>query len=250
MTTRLLRLSLSIIPLSLLGIAVAAFDVEILNFLAAPYGRYPAFDMGVGFLAASQLAKGIPFMMLFWWLWFARPQSVRAHAILLSLIAVSLLAVALGRGLQNFLPNRPRPVQDLLLYASSSLPDGIQDWSSMPSDHAVLFFSLATGFLIVHRAAGSIALLYAGFVVCLPRLYLGLHYPSDIFVGAVIGVVLIYIFVPPISRFLLRCGRMTSLEDHASITYPLLFFATFQIASMLNPLRQVVVGVGKILGAG
>ena len=37
---------------------------------------------------------------------------------------------------------------------------------------------------------GWIAFADTVFVVCLPRIYLGIHYPTDILAGAVIGVVI------------------------------------------------------------
>jgi hypothetical protein len=60
----------------------------------------------------------------------------------------------------------------------------LSGWSSFPSDHACLFFALATGLCLISPVIGGLALLHASLIVSLPRIYLGLHYPTDVLAGA------------------------------------------------------------------
>src|SRR5690606_36462750 len=124
---------------------------------------------------------------------------------LAALLVVSVAAIFVGRVLQLVLPFRLRPIHTPGL--DVGLPAGrtsevLEGWSSMPSDHAVLFFALAVGFLLVNRWAGLAALAQAVVIVSLPRIYLGMHFPSDILVGAVIGGGLSLAIVPPLARLL------------------------------------------------
>ena len=64
---------------------------------------------------------------------------------------------------------------------------------SFPSSHAVNNFALAVFMLRLFPKYKWILLITASFVA-LSRPYLGLHYPSDILGGAVIGAIIGYIF--------------------------------------------------------
>lgn len=77
--------------------------------------------------------------------------------------------------------NRPyldQPVTRLL--------QGAQD-ASFPSDHAAGAFSIAGN--LFGRTAGSNALMVFAIFVALSRVYVGLHYPSDILGGMMTGLV-------------------------------------------------------------
>jgi hypothetical protein len=53
----------------------------------------------------------------------------------------------------------------------------------------VLFFAMAAGIFIASRRAGWFALVYVSAFICLPRMYLGEHYATDILTGAAIGII-------------------------------------------------------------
>ncbi|NYE95919.1 undecaprenyl-diphosphatase [Psychromicrobium silvestre] len=78
--------------------------------------------------------------------------------------------------------NRPRP--DFHLLADPLLPESGTD--SFPSGHTAIAFSLAFGFWLLARGskwAKPVAILGVVFslLVGLSRVYLGVHYPSDVF---------------------------------------------------------------------
>ena len=57
---------------------------------------------------------------------------------------------------------------------------------SFPSDHAAVAFAIAFGVLAFSRRAG-ILFLAAATLISLSRIALGLHYPSDVLAGALVG---------------------------------------------------------------
>lgn len=91
-------------------------------------------------------------------------------------------ALALGTALIfQWLGQRARPEAVRLLTA-------VPDYSSYPSGHAALVFSAAVILCLTYRQARWIGLsLLSASVVAISRLYWGLHYPSDLIGGAVIG---------------------------------------------------------------
>ena len=79
--------------------------------------------------------------------------------------------------------NRPRP---LLSY--ESLIQLIRTGeSSFPSGHAASSFAAATSLFLYRKKVGLPAYLLAG-AIAFSRLYIGVHYPTDVLTGMVIGV--------------------------------------------------------------
>jgi membrane-associated phospholipid phosphatase len=96
--------------------------------------------------------------------------------------ALGPLAIGLNYGIK-LIVRRPRPVLE-------GLPPlgGAPSSLSFPSAHALSSFAVATAMFRVDPAtAGTFAVAIA---LSLGRPYLGMHYPSDVLVGALLGVVL------------------------------------------------------------
>jgi undecaprenyl-diphosphatase len=72
-------------------------------------------------------------------------------------------------------------------------PAGCGETYSFPSNHAFNNFAAAAFFFILYKNLKWI-LFTAATLVSLSRVYLGLHYPSDVFTGAMLGILFGYIF--------------------------------------------------------
>ena len=68
-----------------------------------------------------------------------------------------------------------------------------------PSDHATAAFAIATAILLRRRRAGIFALIAAA-LLSIGRVALGVHYPSDVLAGAVLGVAAALILWVPAAR--------------------------------------------------
>jgi undecaprenyl-diphosphatase len=100
-------------------------------------------------------------------------------------------AAVLGAGLGlavaqvlSRLVDRPRPfVADpsgVHLFASHAAD------ASFPSDHATAAFAIATAIFLRDRRLGAVVLAFA-IVLAAGRVAVGVHYPSDVLVGALLG---------------------------------------------------------------
>jgi len=96
--------------------------------------------------------------------------------------ALGPVAIVLNYGIK-LLVKRPRPVLE-------GLPPlgGAPSSLSFPSAHALSSFAVATAMLRVDPATAGA--LVAALAISLCRPYLGMHYPSDVLAGALLGVIL------------------------------------------------------------
>lgn len=99
--------------------------------------------------------------------------------------ALALLVSSVTVAILKYYVKRKRPFEVIL--ELESLKIGI-DQFSFPSGHTTAAFALAAtiAFLTPSAFISTIYVLLA-FIVALSRIYLGVHYPSDVTAGAVIG---------------------------------------------------------------
>ncbi|MBC8249101.1 MAG: phosphatase PAP2 family protein [Anaerolineales bacterium] len=146
-------------------------------------------------------------LVIFWFEGQDRDQRERnQRAILRGIIALFIANIILK--LCNLIYFRPRPFVDhevnLLFY---------QPWdSSFPSNPATVGFSVATAMWLYNRRLGT-SLLVLATLFGLSRIYCGVHYPSDVVAGALLGALSAYLvvrkgrFIDPMISLIIRTGR-------------------------------------------
>ena len=230
---------------------VAALDVSLSHYLNSFVGGSPSADLLLSIVESNQLFKGAFIMLLFWGLWFwRRGQPNLPREKLLSTLVVAILTVAVIRVLAAVLPPRLRPMHAEELgfeLGPGNAREVLDGFGSMPSDHAGLFFAMATGLYLANRIIGLIALAHAALIICLPRVYFGLHFVSDVVVGGLIGSVMVLLIAPSLTRRLARTHTVMWSESHPHLFYPALIFVTWQLAQLFDPLRQLAEGLLDIL---
>src|SRR6266404_7706498 len=169
------------------------FDHALIVFLNQWSQRWSEFDHLVVIASNSDLSKGGVVVAAVWGAWFRMSSAQEKNRrYLLSAIFGSLVALFVARVLAAALPLRVRPLlnQSLQFRPPKGLPDQSNwtTWSSFPSDHAALFFALAFGVFLVSKKWGVVLFTYVVLIICLPRIYVGIHYPTDILCGGVLGV--------------------------------------------------------------
>lgn len=117
------------------------------------------------------------------------------------MVGLAFLAAGISRfgfgEIVKQLVDRPRPFEvqkatQLISYAAGE---------SFPSGHALFFFALATVVYSYNKKFGWI-FFGSAFLIGLSRIFAGIHYPSDILGGALIGVFTGWLVVKMARRFL------------------------------------------------
>ena len=231
-----------------------AFDSTILDAVNTCCRHATVFYKALVFLSDSHLLKGGVLALLFWWAWF-RPaaRTPLYQERLLATLVGCVVAIVLARALAYGLPFRVRPLHDPAL--GWIVPDGIaadnmEAWSSFPSDHAVLFFAWSTGLWWASRTAGVIALCHATLLICVPRLFLGVHYPTDLLAGAAMGVAVAIACNLWLARQRWVAAMAALSRTRPQWFYPALFFFTYQAADLFDDCRAILHAVAKLAHVG
>lgn len=88
--------------------------------------------------------------------------------------------------------------------------------NSFPSDHTILFFSICVSFFLVRKKAGWLWLVPA-FGVAISRIWVGVHFPVDVVVGALLGTIsalFVYWTAPKLSFIKQLLALYERVEQH------------------------------------
>jgi undecaprenyl-diphosphatase len=145
-----------------------------------------------GLLTAMGLVLGLA-----WFRARRRPGHDVAVAGVLWAPIAALIAELINIPLRNIV-DRPRPF--VTHHDITVLVEGKDD-PSFASDHALLTMGIAVALLLIDRRLGAVAVLIAclqGFA----RLYVGVHYPTDVLGGFALGALIALLFSPIALRLL------------------------------------------------
>ena len=131
----------------------------------------------------TSLGNGGMIWILIAFLCILRPSTRRCGISMLSALLLSLL---IGNCLIKPLVARPRPFQQYADLVPLIAPPGE---FSFPSGHSSSSFAAATALFMHHRKAGTAALILAA-LIAFSRLYVCVHFPSDVLCGSLLGIFL------------------------------------------------------------
>lgn len=216
-------------------------DLSILLFINRLAHRSSVFDEIVVLASGNNFIKGGIVFAVVWYLWFQNEDARRKRECVLAGVAASFIGLTLAK-LLTWTIVRPRPL--VVPELGLRLPYGIKavTWeglSSFPSDHAVLFFALATGIFFASRRIGWLVFIYVSVFICLPRLYIGLHYPSDILAGAAIGITTGWLLQLPTVGKPVTNWAFRWLEARPGQFYAFSFLLTYMICELFDPLLSI-----------
>jgi len=228
-----------------------SFDTSIETYLSTIHFGYLT-TQTIEVIADLYSFKGLVLIPLLWWMWFQRDarNEWRREMVLATLLS-GILALVVGRLLTHLLPFRVRPVYSSELhlhFAGHAIEDAqLTSWSSFPSDHAMLWMAVATGIFLVWRRIGVLAILYTVLVICVPRAYLGFHYPTDLLVGALVGVGITYLMTRDAIRARYATPALRWMERYPGPSAALAFILCLELATQFDELRKLASSVIKHL---
>jgi undecaprenyl-diphosphatase len=222
---------------------INSFDANIIHFVNQLAQKSWLLDRSVSFVSNNLLTCGGVIAALFWWAWFRGGETkTRDRELVLSGIVMSCAALFVARALALTLPYRERPLR--VPEVGFRLPFGATSsnlihWSSFPSDHAALFFSLATCLYLISRRIGILAYCHAFFIVCLPIVYTGMHYPTDVLAGAFLGISISQLATIQSLRETITRAPLRWAEEFPEFFYPGFYLMTFLIGTVFDPVRAI-----------
>jgi undecaprenyl-diphosphatase len=227
------------------------FDSSIETYLSNIHFSHFA-TQSIEAIANLYTFKGLVLIPVLWWMWFQQGErrEWRREMVLATLLS-GIVALFVGRLLTHWLPFRVRPVYSTELhlhFASGATKDAmLTDWSSLPSDHAMLWMAIATGIFLVWRGIGVLAILYTALFICLPRAYLGFHYPTDLLVGAALGIVITLIVTRDAIRVRYATPVLRWIGRYPEPSAMLAFILCLELVTQFDELRKLASGVLKHL---
>ncbi|HTM88262.1 MAG TPA: phosphatase PAP2 family protein [Terriglobales bacterium] len=217
-------------------------DLHISHFFSIVATQHHAVTSVLAQLSNSYFFRGQIVMLMLWWVWFyPGPDRVTRRQVLVSALLACVIALAIGRAMVATLPLRLRPSENPVFhFPVPPLSAPHHPESSFPSDHAILFVGLATGLFLASRRVGSLALAYIVPAILFPRLWLGFHFLSDLLAGALMGGGLVLLFYWSRIRSVVARPFLLLLDAKPHIFYAGLFFFSYQVAEMFDPMRAFV----------
>lgn len=160
-------------------------DVKLLYFLNNLTGKSQIFDTFTVFLASYlQYILIALFLLLLYFSAYSRRQKIYIFWVtVISVVIARLGAVEIIR----FFYHRPRPFFTYKLH-----PLLLENKWSFPSGHAAFFFAMATTIYLYNKKWG-IGFFVAALLMNISRIVAGVHYPSDILGGMIVGIIIGYL---------------------------------------------------------
>ena len=165
--------------------SITALDLSILDFIRNTLSS-PVADIIMKCLTYS-IEYGAMAILVFIVMMFVKKMRKTGFAVMGATLSVLLF----GELILKHIVCRPRPFAvnsaiDIIIKAPSGF--------SFPSSHTATCFAMATAIYLFHKRLGIIAYIYAS-LVAFSRMYLYVHYPSDIFGGVILGICLSLIHI-------------------------------------------------------
>ncbi len=174
-----------------LASSAMAIDIQLFYLLHSVAGKSDLFDQIIVFFAVY-----FPYLVIlvFAYFVFTLPKSRQEK---MSIFLVSLGSALVARlGLVEIIRSSYHRLRPFV--ALSFTPLFSETSWSFPSGHATFFFAIATGIYFYDKQWGRRFLLFA-LLISLARVAAGVHYPSDIVAGALLGAGTAY-FISKISK--------------------------------------------------
>ncbi len=166
-------------------IFIMAWDISLFRTINNVAGQWPVLDwLGVFFAEHIQYIVGAMLVVL--WFWPKDQRDKNRITISVALVSAVVSRFVITSGIRLFY-HHPRPY--VVLTDVHRLIDGnpSEAMASFPSGHAAFFFALAMAVWLFGRRLGWVLFTIA-LSMGVARVFVGVHWPSDIVGGALVGI--------------------------------------------------------------
>lgn len=167
-------------PIAIVKAEIAMLQLDTQIFLLFNAGPAPdAVVAGMAIYVTKYLVLLIPPGILCLWIVSGNRNRQTAIALVLALLIAIIASYLIGQ-----FASRPRP---FMIDLGSALIEHRPN-SSFPSNHGLVFATCAALLFLIRRSKIAWAATVAGIAVAWSRIYVGVHYPSDMLGSLVIAV--------------------------------------------------------------
>jgi len=175
-----------------------SFDTALFEALNSLAGSSALLDSVAVFFASYSQFLWVLFLLI---LYFIPSKKMATHR---EMVSLSIIAALVARyAVKNsilFFYSRPRPFEVSEVHQLVVTPI-VENFQSFPSGHALFFFAIATVIFLFRKDWGVFA--YAAAILMgIARVYAGVHWPSDILAGALLGILVGWGIVKIYGRYL------------------------------------------------
>lgn len=170
--------------------APTSFDLWFNLHLSGLIGKSRAFDIAVGEAIDHNLLGGYGYgaVLFFYWIRGSQAGGEKVQGRFLRIVLTSLIAIPLMLGTSHLISRVPPGTNPALAGHYPSYVYTNEDSNSFPSYSTTLYTAIAVGTYALDEAAAWFLGLGVIFLVGLPRIYVGGHYPTDVLAGMVLGM--------------------------------------------------------------
>ncbi len=161
------------------------YDIKVFNFINGFANQSTIVDV-LGIFLAHYLAYILGLFLLFFLFW-PKKNIVKNRAMVLGSITSALISIFVVKKIILLFFARPRPYVILPLthkLIAASIAENLQ---AFPSGHAIVFFSLSSVIYNFNKKLG-ILFFVSSVLMGIARVFVGVHWPSDILAGAILGI--------------------------------------------------------------
>ncbi|RAS92581.1 undecaprenyl-diphosphatase [Bacillus cereus] len=181
------------------------FNIDIFRAINDLGKQYSFLNPAIVFLA-EYMVYIFALIILAYWFTGSRKSRMMVIQAMVAFVIAEVIGKIAGKFHLNYQPFAVLPdVNKLVDHAVDN---------SFPSDHTILFFSICFSFWIVRKKTGWLWLILA-LCIAISRIWVGVHYPFDVAVGALIGcisAVISYWLVPKFSFIRQLLNRYERVE--------------------------------------
>ncbi|MFJ8529576.1 undecaprenyl-diphosphatase [Bacillus sp. NPDC094106] len=141
-------------------------------------GKQYSFLNSTMIFLAEYMVYFLGLIIIVYWFTGSRKNRMMVIQAMVAFVTAEIIGKIAGKFHSNYQPFAVLPdVNKLVNHAVDN---------SFPSDHTILFFSICFSFWLVRKKIGWLWFVLA-FCVAISRIWVGVHYPFDVAIGALIG---------------------------------------------------------------